>query len=68
MDMKWRGEEKGGQEIAGGGSAGVTSRPRPQNVESKLEAEREQWNMHRCWGILLLYWELWEGSGERKSI
>lgn len=23
-------------------------------MESKLEAEREQWNMHRCWGILLL--------------
>lgn len=46
-------------------------------MESKLEAEREQWNMHRCWDILLLYWDQWGweggvrvrgwGSEERKS-
>lgn len=37
-------------------------------MESKLEAEREQWNMHHCWGILLLYWELREGEKQRKVI
>lgn len=36
-------------------------------MESKLEAEREQWNMHHYWGILLLYWELREGWMVRKS-
>lgn len=35
-------------------------------MESKLEAEREQWNMHRCWGILspLLLGTLGRGRGE----
>lgn len=33
-------------------------------MESKLEAEREQWNMHRCWGILSPLFTGNSGKGE----